>query len=79
MSIGTSGRIVIEVNPALKRALYSALARDGVTLKDWFLGCTESYLSARTQMALHLESAAGGDRPGLPGNVAGQIEQDGTR
>lgn len=45
MSIGNSGRIVIEVNPALKRELYSGLARDGMTLKDWFLQEVSAYLN----------------------------------
>ncbi|WP_374682815.1 hypothetical protein [Accumulibacter sp.] len=45
MSIGSSGRIVVEVEPALKRALYAALAREGSTLKKWFLQSAEQYLS----------------------------------
>lgn len=45
MSIGTSGRIVIEIEPLLKRELYSALARDGSTLKEWFIRNAEKYLS----------------------------------
>lgn len=44
MSIGPSGRIVIEVEPEVKRELYSALTRDGFTLKDWFLVNAASYL-----------------------------------
>ena len=44
MSIGNSGRIVIEVEPELKRQLYSALAKDGMTLKQWFLNNASSYL-----------------------------------
>lgn len=44
MSIGSSGRIVIEINPTIKRDLYSALAKDGLTLKDWFLQNAASYL-----------------------------------
>ena len=39
MAKGESGRIVIEVDPHLKRQLYSALASDGSTLKAWFRGC----------------------------------------
>lgn len=46
MSIGSSGRIVIEVDPATKRDLYSALAKDGLTLKDWFLQNAASYLES---------------------------------
>ena len=37
MSIGTSGRIVIEIEPESKRQFYAALARDGLTLKDWWI------------------------------------------
>jgi hypothetical protein len=44
MSKGDSGRIVIEVEPTLKRRLYSSLAMDGSTLKDWFIQCAENYL-----------------------------------
>lgn len=43
MSKGDSGRIVIEVEPALKRRLYSALALENSTLKDWFIQCAENY------------------------------------
>ena len=44
MSIGSSGRIVIEVDPDLKRELYATLVRDGSTLKEWFLRNAQSYL-----------------------------------
>jgi len=44
MSIGTSGRIVIEMEPEIKRQLYSLLALDGLTLKDWFLREVNEYL-----------------------------------
>lgn len=54
MSIGTSGRIVIEVEPELKRMLYSALTRDGMTLKEWFLRSAEVYLTEGTQISLPL-------------------------
>jgi hypothetical protein len=57
MSVGQSGRIVIEVEPDVKRLLYSALAREGVTLKDWFLRSAQSYLSERDQFRLPLEVA----------------------
>lgn len=59
MSIGNSGRIVIEVEPGVKRELYAALARDGSTLKEWFLRSAQAYLSnAAGQMTLPLASAA---------------------
>jgi hypothetical protein len=46
MSIGNSGRIVIEVEPKLKRFLYSALAKDGLTLKEWFTRNAIIYLQS---------------------------------
>lgn len=56
MSVGTSGRIVIEVEPETKRLLYSALARDGLTLKEWFLKSAETYLLRGPQLDLPLPS-----------------------
>lgn len=56
MSIGSSGRIVIEVEPEVKRQLYSTLAREGMTLKDWFLREAQNYMKAETQMPLDLTS-----------------------
>jgi len=58
MSIGNSGRIVIEVETGIKRELYSALSREGMTLKEWFLKSANSYISDRTQMQLPLLSNA---------------------
>lgn len=52
MSVGSSGRIVIQVEPSAKRLLYAALARDGLTLKDWFLKSAESYLAQGHQLPL---------------------------
>lgn len=36
--------MIIEMEPALKRALHSRLVAEGRSLKDWFLECAESYL-----------------------------------
>lgn len=44
MARGTSGRIVVEIEPALKRALYSRLASDGRTFKDWATAQIEAYV-----------------------------------
>ena len=54
MSIGNSGRIVLEVETDLKRELYSALSRDGMTLKEWFLQNAQRYLLLRGQIPLPL-------------------------
>jgi hypothetical protein len=54
MSIGNSGRIVIEVEPEIKKQLYAVLAKEGLTLKDWFLSNTKYYLMAEGQLPLPL-------------------------
>ena len=49
MSIGASGRIVLEVDPYMKRRLYSALAGDGLTLKAWFTKLAAAYIEDSQQ------------------------------
>ena len=45
MSIGKSGRIVIEIDPKLKKRLYSELTYNGMSLKDWFVEAANAYLN----------------------------------
>lgn len=45
MPKGDSERIVVENEPDLKRRLYSTLAMDSSTLKEWFIQCAESYVN----------------------------------
>lgn len=52
MPHGKSGRIVLEVDPDEKQDLYHALEKDGLTLKDWFLGRAHHYLQNRNQTEL---------------------------
>lgn len=52
MAKGSSGRIVIEVEPEIKHELYDALSKEGLTLKDWFLKNADSFLKDRGQMNL---------------------------
>lgn len=54
MPRGKSGRIVLEVNPNEKEDLYEALEKDGLTLKDWFLGQARNYLQNRNQTELFM-------------------------
>ena len=52
MAKGSSGRIVIEVEPEIKHELYDALDKEGLTLKDWFLKNAGLFLKDRGQMNL---------------------------
>jgi hypothetical protein len=52
MARGKSGRIVLEIDPSLKSDLYEALQEEGLTLKEWFLRHTGSYLAQKAQPSL---------------------------
>ncbi len=52
MSVGTSGRIVVEIDPGVKRDLYTALSREGKTLKGWFLSRAEEYICDSGQLSI---------------------------
>jgi len=45
MAIGTSGRLVIEVDPDFKKNFYNVLEADGLTLKEWFLQAAREHIS----------------------------------
>jgi hypothetical protein len=47
--IGKSGRIVLEVEPELKNRLYSALALEQKTLKEWFILLAKEYIQSQKQ------------------------------
>ncbi len=57
MARGPSGRLVIEMDPILKRDLHSALAADGITLKDWFLKHVSEYVADRRRLNIVQYSA----------------------
>lgn len=44
MARGSSGRIVIEIDPDLKQRLHALLALQGMTLKDWFVKKATAYV-----------------------------------
>lgn len=56
MSIGNSGRIVIEIEPELKKELHSVLRLEGTNLKSWFLENVEQLLSEKAQQSLPLDN-----------------------
>ena len=49
MPRGASGRLVIEIDPSLKQKLYTALAAENVTLKDWFIRAATQFVAEREQ------------------------------
>jgi len=52
MARGPSGRFVIVLEPETKLAIHSALAKDGLTLKEWFRHQINTYLAERIQPSL---------------------------
>ena len=55
MPVGKSGRIVIEINPHLKKELYSKLEKEDSSLKEWFLQHVETYLSGTSQLPMDFD------------------------
>lgn len=55
MSIGDSGRIVIEIGPDLKKELHSVLRKEGTNLKSWFLKNVDQFLAEKGQQSLPFE------------------------
>lgn len=69
MARGKSGRIVIEIDPSVKRALYASLARDNRTLKEWFVESAEIYIRHGGQLLLFEDREPSQER----------IDKDGSR
>ena len=59
---GQSGRIVIDVEPGLKRQFYSALSLSGLTLKDWFIKAAAEYCQEKQQPTFLREVRYGRNR-----------------
>jgi hypothetical protein len=57
MSRGSSGRIVLEIDPSTKDLLYIALAKQRLTLKDWFLKQSASFIEQSENPSLFSEVA----------------------
>jgi hypothetical protein len=54
MSIGNSGRIVIEIEPSMKRQLYAALVQHQTTMKEWFVKHAEHFIDNQSQLTLDI-------------------------
>jgi hypothetical protein len=64
MSVGNSGRIVIEVDTELKKMLYASLEKENITLKEWFVRNATTYLRNAEQPSLF--APAGFDAEKVP-------------
>ncbi|WP_029654877.1 hypothetical protein [Marinobacter daepoensis] len=53
MAKGDSGRVVLEIDPSLKRKLYAVLALEQKTLKEWFTITSEAYVKDRLRAELN--------------------------
>jgi hypothetical protein len=49
MAVGKSGRIVLEIEPELKQRLYSTLALENKTLKEWFILTASDHIRSQEQ------------------------------
>jgi len=58
-----SGRIVIDIKPAVKRRLYAALSLSGLSLKDWFMQTATDYSAKQLQPSLPLSTSTKQQRP----------------
>jgi hypothetical protein len=52
MSKGSSGRLVVEMDPEIKRQLYSVLAEEGLTFKEWVVRQAELLIRERREPQL---------------------------
>ena len=52
VSRGPSGRIVVEIDPELKRGLYSELARNGFTFKLWLIGQAQEFIKENQKLGM---------------------------
>ncbi len=59
MPVGSSGRVVIEVNPELKHQLHELLRRRGTNLRAWFIDQAIDFIEENSgQLDLGLEEPA---------------------
>ena len=52
MARGKSGRVVLEIDPELKRQLYASLENRQETMKEWFIKEAESLIYGDRQPSL---------------------------
>ncbi len=68
MARGKSGRVVLEIDPELKRKLYATLENEQKTMKEWFVKEAEGLIYGETQTSLFEN----------PDNMAKENDEDGS-
>ena len=58
MARGKSGRVVLEIDPDLKKTLYSVLESDQKTMKEWFVAEAEQLIYEHKQPSLFKKSVS---------------------
>lgn len=56
MAKGSSGRLVIEIDPLIKKELYEKLGEKGLNMRQWFLMHATEYLKQNEQNSLSKET-----------------------
>jgi len=54
---GSSGRLVIEIDPSIKKELYERLGEKGLNMREWFLINANAYLKQNKQSSLLIDTA----------------------
>jgi hypothetical protein len=72
---GKSGRIVIDVEPELKRRLYAALSLSGSTLKEWFVRAGEEFCEEKKQPSFFRQVRYGRGKHSAPLVVREEFDQ----
>lgn len=57
MSVSKSGRIVIIIDPGLKKKIYAALAQEQRTMKDWFIENAQQFIDNQQQPSLFKDNS----------------------
>ena len=58
MAKGESGRLVIEIDPSIKKELYDTLGDKGLNMKEWFLMNAKAYLRENKRVTQLSDSAS---------------------
>ena len=58
MAKGSSGRLVIEIDPSIKKELYEKLGEKGLNMREWFLINANAYLKQNKQSSLLIDKVS---------------------